>query len=336
MRIGASLRRRRDDDRGVAAAMMTIALVALLGMSALVVDVGNAWQARRHVITSTDAAALAAAKDYVQGNNGCAPGGTAEDYVVRNNADATMTNCTSVALNATTPGRVTVDAEVDVDYIFAPILGLTGTTVKSSTTASWALAGSVSSDLRPFGQCADLLDSSWIGDGSTHKIFYSKDTHPTACNGYLNVPGNWGVVDFNFGSPSAQETRTWTEFGYTGPPPVEIGKWYPSGPGAPAPGILEQKLKALKDDMTIFPLPVFDDCRNCAGNLLEYHLSGFVAVRIEDFDLNPPKGDEFRFLELEFYDLEILQGGGGGTVDLGTYVIGICAIDNTDVAANCG
>jgi hypothetical protein len=53
---------RASSERGQAFAVMIIALVALLGTSALVMDVGFAWYAKRQVQASADAAALAGAQ----------------------------------------------------------------------------------------------------------------------------------------------------------------------------------------------------------------------------------------------------------------------------------
>ena len=51
------------EDRGVTSALMVLLLAVFLGLIALVVDVTATWQVRRQLITTTDAAALAAAQD---------------------------------------------------------------------------------------------------------------------------------------------------------------------------------------------------------------------------------------------------------------------------------
>ncbi len=57
------LARARDDERGAVLVMTTIIMVVLLGVSAIVVDLGFTWQKRREVQNSADAAALGAAQD---------------------------------------------------------------------------------------------------------------------------------------------------------------------------------------------------------------------------------------------------------------------------------
>jgi Flp pilus assembly protein TadG len=59
------LRRRVEpgDERGAVLVMSVIFLVAMLGIAALVVDLGYAWQKRQEIQSSADAAALGAAQD---------------------------------------------------------------------------------------------------------------------------------------------------------------------------------------------------------------------------------------------------------------------------------
>lgn len=53
----------RDDERGAVLVMTVVVMVVLLGVSALVVDLGYGWQKRREVQNGADAAALGAAQD---------------------------------------------------------------------------------------------------------------------------------------------------------------------------------------------------------------------------------------------------------------------------------
>jgi Flp pilus assembly protein TadG len=57
------LTHRRDDERGAVLITAVIVLVLMLGICALVVDLGFAWQKRRQVQNTADAAALGSAQD---------------------------------------------------------------------------------------------------------------------------------------------------------------------------------------------------------------------------------------------------------------------------------
>ena len=84
--------RTSDRSRGAVALMASAAIVAIFGFTALTIDLGNAWQNRRHLVTATDSAALAAAQEYALHGNGCGP--VATTYVTNNKSNATLTTCT--------------------------------------------------------------------------------------------------------------------------------------------------------------------------------------------------------------------------------------------------
>ena len=316
-------------DRGAAAAIVVLFLSAALGMSALVIDVGNAWQERRHLTISTDAAALAAAQDYVRDINGCTV--SAGAVVVSNNSEATMSSCTNTAPAGSTPGRVTVEARATVNYLFAGALGFSNTTVSSSTTASYQSAGFVDGGLRPFGLCSDVLSTLTPtivpGNGEVYRIYYGKDAQPDSCGG-SDVPGNWGLLDFDGGANSQSDTKDWVLNGYGGE--VYIGDIIEGDTGA-----FSNALKTELDYLITvdhFALPVFDIATGNGANA-EFRILKFAAVSLHDYKATGP--EEKRWLELEFLN-EVVQGGGGGpTDDLGAFVIGICAVDGVNPVTAC-
>ena len=316
-------------DRGAAAAIVVLFLTAALGLSALVIDVGNAWQERRHLTISTDAAALAAAQDYVRDINGCTV--SAGVVVVSNNSEATMSSCANTAPAGSTPGRVTVEAQATVEYLFASALGFSDTTVSSSTTASYQSAGSVYGGLRPFGLCADALNSLMPavvpGNGVVHRIYYGKDDQPDSCGG-SDVPGNWGLMDFDGGANSQSDTKDWVLNGYDGE--VFIGDIIEGDTGAFSPALATE----LNYLMTVdhFAVPIFDTATDNGANA-EFRILSFAAVRLHDYMATGPEDD--RWFEFEFLN-EVVQGGGGGPTDhFGAFVISICAVDGVNPATAC-
>src|SRR3954452_17676233 len=137
------------DDRGVVALIVSLSLVVLLGMTGLAIDFGNVWQTRRHMITATDASALAAAEVYATGANGC--NSTAGTYLSNSFAEATMRVCT--VNKSVLQGTVTVSGTRKLDLLFAPVVSaLTSTNVKSSTSVKYGPPSGLKG-LRPFGLC---------------------------------------------------------------------------------------------------------------------------------------------------------------------------------------
>lgn len=318
------------NDRGAATAIFVFFLSAALGLSALVIDVGNGWQERRHLTISTDAAALAAAQDYVKNINGCAV--SAGSVVASNNSDATMSSCVNTTPAGSTPGRVTVEAEATVEYLFAGALGFSQTTVTSSTTVSYQSAGMVSGGLRPFGLCAGVLSTLTPtvvpGNNEVYRIYYGKDAQPDTCGDANDIPGNWGILDFDGGANSQDDIKDWTRNGYDGE--VSIGDIIQGDPGAFS-NALKTELNYLKT-VDHFALPVFDIATGNGANA-DFRIERFAAVRLHDFKANGPEKD--RYFEIEFLN-EVVQGGGGGPTDgLGAFVIGICAVDGVDPATAC-
>jgi len=315
-------------DRGATTAITALFLSAALGFGALVIDVGNSWQERRHLVTATDAAALGAVQDYVRGDNGCTL--SAGPLVLANNSDATMSDCNHKPITQTTPGWVTVEAEANVNFLFAGALGFSDTDVTSSTTARYDFAATVDGGLRPFGLCLDALDALTPtivpGNGEVYRIYYGKDAQPDSCGGN-DVPGNWGILDFDGGANSANDTKDWVLNGYDGP--VSIGDVIEGDTGA-----ISNSLKSELDFLITvdhFTLPVFDFAVENGANS-EFTINNFTVVRLIDYKVTGPQED--RWIELEFLD-EVVQGGGGGPGGFGAYVIGICAVDGVDIPTAC-
>ncbi len=61
--------RRARGERGQILLVVTLALVALLGIAAFAIDVGYAYYAKRQLQSATDAAALAGAQDLPHGRD---------------------------------------------------------------------------------------------------------------------------------------------------------------------------------------------------------------------------------------------------------------------------
>src|SRR5262249_57435672 len=125
-------------------------------------DSGNAWGTRRHLITATDAAALAAAQRYAVGQDGCLTEPAA--FVGANDLGAAVTGCAFTNLGPGA-GYVTVNAKKKVDYTFAGIFGISSQDIHSSTTAAYGLPLSLAG-LRPLGLCRDYSGlPAWLDGG---------------------------------------------------------------------------------------------------------------------------------------------------------------------------
>ena len=339
-------------ERGAVAITVALSLIALLGAAAIAVDLGYVWSQRRNMVTATDAAALAAAHDYAFDDIGCPA--TATDYLDRNHASAQLVDCT--ASGDSQFGYVTVNAVTDVDYFFARVLGRNSGTVESSTSVKWGIPYAVTEDLRPFGLCGALPDGQfpagwllelvqWLNSDPMEPteihIPYGKDDNPEACNDGDDVPGNWGMIDFDGGANSNADTQDWVEFGYQGPPHVYSGTLgetcvteafacYEGDPGAFS-NSLRQELDSLVPDEE-FVIPIFDYVTERPGGNAEFHLIAFAKVRLLDYQANGSA--DSRFLELEFQP-GLITGeccAENPSIDTGTHATAICAVDPDDLS----
>lgn len=154
-------RQRLQEDEGIALVLVALAMVGMLTFAAIVIDVGDARQVGRQAQASSDAAALAGARQLpVTGANPAAAAAakaTAADYAARNIIgsvvapspatcpagapassscyaveDATITVATPYSGN---PGLIYVEVCRDTDATFGQVLGATTATVCRAAVA---------------------------------------------------------------------------------------------------------------------------------------------------------------------------------------------------------
>jgi Flp pilus assembly protein TadG len=170
--------RRARGERGQILAVVALALVALLGISAFAIDVGFAYYGKRQLQSATDAAALAGAQDLPVASTAVA---TAISYASANtpsNLSFTFTyqtSCTATAILATgctasvNPNELTVTGSGSTNTWFARIFGISHFDLSahanacspcSSTPVDIVVAvdrtGSMCSPTDSSGSCIDL------------------------------------------------------------------------------------------------------------------------------------------------------------------------------------
>ncbi len=129
------------EERGQGLVLAAFAMLAILGFAALAVDAGVALQERRQLQGAADAAALAGAADL--GVSASAAIQTAMDYVERNGIDPDDPDMT---VQVTTPyegdpGKIEVTISREVDFLFAPALGINSAQVGARAVAESSGAG---------------------------------------------------------------------------------------------------------------------------------------------------------------------------------------------------
>jgi hypothetical protein len=164
----------------------------LLGMLALVIDLGRTVGIRREMVNAADAAALAAAQQCAL-NRGVANATAAANEVASlNDPAATLVSIVfnpscRPGLTAPGPKTVTVTYSRPVDYFVAPILGFDSGTVTTQATATWAAPGVVPITVNslPLQVCPEAME----------------DEDPVECTfsypkGEFENP-RWGILDLS-------------------------------------------------------------------------------------------------------------------------------------------
>lgn len=322
------------NDEGATLPLVALSLVVIIGMASLVIDLGNGWRVRRALIPATDAAALAAAQDYAQGNNGCDL--SASNYLTLNEPLAVLDSCTP---SGGSSGYVTVTASHNVDTWFAGVLGFGNYDVTSSSTAAWGpLSGAVG--LRPIGLCiegsdelADIVYNPPSGPTLVH-IEWTKE-QPSDCG---DTAGNWGTIDLDGGIGGGNADMVeWLRNGYDGEVIFEdhtvttcSGEVHclPSDPGADlVSGIPE--LNALRSSGKEFTLPLFNFVED--NGQAWYHVIGIVKARLVNFKINGAAANRY-------IDLMVNPGfvpgttGGSGSGTGGNMAVSLCAVDASNVS----
>jgi Flp pilus assembly protein TadG len=162
-------------EQGQVVAFVVVALVGLLGVAALVTDVGIAWYAKRQLQASVDAAALAGAQDLPDVTTAVSRAGTYITANVPSNLKGdtdppTITSrCTATAAACVPANEIVVTETAHVPTIFARVLGFKTWNIKVTADACQPCGtapadivmvvdrtGSMCSPTGANGECIDL------------------------------------------------------------------------------------------------------------------------------------------------------------------------------------
>lgn len=202
---------------GTAVALVALVLMALIGIAALVVDLGQIIAVKGELQNGADAGALAGVVDLVY--FGTTEGeSTAVAYTTQpGHYHITNPSPASDAVNVSVQGPEKLQVKVrraqgtsagPVPTFFARIWGTDNTDVRALAVATVdrKVIGTGPGNLLPYGIHKQLVDAN--GDG-VYDVGNTIDVYPHAWS-----PGNFGVLDLDGGSNSNSDTVSWTENGF--------------------------------------------------------------------------------------------------------------------------
>jgi hypothetical protein len=295
------------DERGAVAVFVAVCMTVLLGMGALVLDVGQLYVERLEVQNGADAAALAIAEDCARGLTACDDFATTADELADDNAGDGLANIDDVDLDlkkrtiAVTTSTATKDGD-EIEFGFARVLGFSGRTVTAHAEATWGIPRHV--DAFPV-----TISTSEYEAGQHVVLCFKQNTSPSCADGYggaMDGPGSFGYVDA-LGCVALNHQGKPLDVGDKAVD-VDHGNDGPKNLGCVAAKDLEPDPATPTKLHTIF-LPVHD---KLVGG--QYSIVGYAAIEVDAFKFtgNP---DEWCWS----YETPITCGGNGRWLS-GTFV----------------
>jgi Flp pilus assembly protein TadG len=292
----------KRDQRGQAFVITVLMITALLGLTALVLDVGSWFRAQRSLQATADAAALAGAQE-LPDNPGNASS-LANDYAARNTSGlqgVTIDLSQSYVPNDTIKVHVSKPAE----GFFSKVFGIDSVDEGAAATA------------RTAGMKSALYVAPIVVNQS----------HPmlTGCNGpcfgsqyqttipvsQTGAPGAFGLVNLDpqsGGTSGASTLANWIENGFD--KYLDIGS-YASDPG------VKFNSNTIQDAMTTrigteMLFPVYDTLTGTGSNA-QYHIIGWVGFFITGVDAHGNNGNvSGYFTRVIWTGIQASSAGGGG------------------------
>jgi len=270
--------RRLSSESGAVALMVTLLLPVIVGICALVVDVGAMYAEKAQLQAGADAAALAIAADCGRGSCGDAAGTAAAMAGANANdgaADATV--AISGGQIVVTASTRTAEGSTRLAHLFAGALGrlttgeaIDGTTMRAEATAVYGSPGGATTTPLAFSYCEWKVlagEVPALPTAAKTVYFHGTSGKVTGCNGPAGqvTPGGWGWL-----APRGDQCAADV---LTGNAPARSGNSVPS--------VCTASYWSSRIGQTIM-LPVFSAI-NADGT---FRIEGFAALKLEAYRLS--------------------------------------------------
>lgn len=259
-------------ENGQAMVLTILFLAGLIGMSALVLDVGSWFREKRQLQLTADASALAGAQVLPGSPSGAT---TIALQYAQTNGRPLAANDVAITSDFSSNDSITVQAKSVAPGFFSKLFGINTVNVGASATARAGLpaqalyvAPMVVSKYHP------LL-------GGTGCPCINQET--TLDFGKMGAPGAFGMLnlDGGNGTPGASEEGDWILHGFDQYLPLGL---YRSDPGAK---FNSSNIQGALDDRigTVLLFPVFDTLSGNGQNA-EYNIIGWVGFHLDGYDVH--------------------------------------------------
>jgi hypothetical protein len=292
----------RRDERGQAIVLMTLSLVVIMGMAALVLDVGSWYHTKRRLQGTADAAALAGAQLLPDNSSGAQS--QALTYANKNGGDVAGANIT-VSTTLVPNDTISVRARRTDPGIFSGILGIASADIDARakarvgppTKARYVAPMVVFCDHPLIHNCAGDSEPDF-GPGNVTTMDYDP----------MGAPGAYGMLNLEGGNgtPGTSDEAAWILRGFD--KYLGLGN-YRSDPGAKfSSSNIQDALQARMGTVLLFP--VFRTLDEQGQNAV-YEIIGWIGFHLNSFEVHGNNATLHGYFT-EFIAQGILASTGGG------------------------
>lgn len=297
-------------DRGQATVLTLVFLVVLLGMAALVLDIGSWYRADRATQNTADAAALAGA----QALPGSATNGNALalQYVTKNGGG---TPTVSFSTKYLTNDTVKVNLTRPATGVFTKLFGVRTVTVGSHASARASMMASAKF-VAPIG--VNIMNPKLKGS-STCPCFGTTNL-TTLPLGKTGAPGAFDLlnIDMSHGGTGPSILASWILKGYDGY--LSLGDYFQDAGAKWDSSEVQAALRSRIGTELLFP--VYDTIKG-SGSGAQYHVIAWVGFHLTSFDARGSSGSITGwFTEVVWTGIASTKGG-GGQPNLGARVVNL-------------
>lgn len=292
----------RKSESGQAFVLMALSLVVIMGMAALVVDVGSWYHTKRRLQATADAAALAGAQLLPTDSSGAQS--LALSYANKNGGDVAGADIT-VSSTQQSNDTIAVRAKKTASGVFSGILGVGSADISARAKARVGPPAQARYVAPMVVFCDHPLIHNCNGDSTPD---FGED-HPTTMDyDPMGAPGAYGMLnlDGGNGTPGSSDEAEWILHGFN--------KYLPTGDYRSDPGAkfsssnIQDALQARMNTVLLFP--VFKQLDGQGQNAV-YEIIGWIGFHLTTFEVQGNNATLHGYFT-EFIARGILAGPGGG------------------------
>lgn len=290
----------RRNESGQAIVLMTISLVVIMGMAALVLDVGNWYHTKRRLQGTADAAALAGAQQLP--DDPSAAESMALSYANKNGGDVASQDIV-VGSTVLPNDTIRVRARKTEPGFFSGVLGIGGADIDARAKARVGPPAQARYVAPMVVYCGQSLIQNCNGNKvPTFGVQTSMNYDP------MGAPGAFGMLnlDGENGTVGTSKEAAWILKGFDKYLPLGI---YQSDPGAKfSSSNVQDALTARLGTVLLFP--VFKTLEE-QGQNAEYDIIGWIGFKLTGFTVQGNNATLTGYFT-EYIAQGILAGSGGG------------------------